>query len=170
MAEVPVFHASVQLGDSAKRFGSGSVRVSEANAQAYVAAANTAARAATDVGLLLVAMLNMTRAFGNPYKKKYSLQCDYIDDTFVRPLVADAVYISNQWKVTFRTTNAGVPTVDTIYIPEYLVAGVTMESDGVSANLTIAPTSVLVAQLIATGVSKYNTAITQVLSIQRNDV
>lgn len=170
MAIQEVFLASLQVGDSNKgALASGTVRVSPADARAYIAAANQAARDATDVGLLLDAMIDVTRAVGTNQYKKWSVQCDFINDTFAPPSKDAAIYNSNKWKVTFRTTNNGLPTVDTIYIPEYLVAGVTMEADGISASLTVAPMDNLVTQLVATGLSKYGTAITSVVSVQRND-
>lgn len=170
MAEVPVFHASFQIGDSNRgHFASGSFRVSEANAKLYLAAADAAARAATNVGLLLAAGVAMTRAQGQAWRKKFSLQCDYINDAYTPPVVADAAYNSNKWKVTFQTTNAGVPALDTLYLPQYVITGQVMESDGISADLTDSPASVMVSTLIAHGLSTYGTAITSVVSIQRND-
>lgn len=169
MAEVPVFHASVQIGDGAKLLASASFRVSTAKAQAYIAAANAAGRLLTDVGILLDAALDMTESTADNFWRKFSIQADYLNDAFVFPAVSTAIYNSNKWKVTFKTTNAGVPAVDTIYIPQYLVAGVVMESDGISADLTDDPAAAFVTALVAHGLSKYGTAITQVLSIQRND-
>lgn len=169
MAEVPTYIASVQFGDSAKRLGSASFIVSAADAQAYIAAANAAARLATDVGVLLDRAVKITRATGQNYWKKYSLQADFINDAFLYPGAEDGIYITNRWKVTFSTTNAGIPAVDSLYVPEYLITGVVMESDGISANLDDAPVSDFVSSLLATGLSKYRTAITGVLSIQRND-
>jgi len=169
MAEVATYIASVQVGDSARRLGSASFIVSAADAQAYIAAANAAARLATDVGVLLDAALEISRATGSNFWKKWSIQADFLNDAFVYPGAEDGIYISNKWKVTFSTTNAGIPAVDTVYIPEYLVAGVEMDSDGISATLDEAPVDAFVNAFLATGLSKYRTAVTGVLSIQRND-
>lgn len=169
MAEVATYIASVQLGDSARRLGSASFVVAAADAAAYIAAANAAARLATDVGILLDAAVKVTRATGQQYWKKWSIQADFLNDAFVYPPVSDAIYITNRWKVTFSTTNAGIPAIDTVYIPEYLVTGVLMDGDGVSADLTDAPILDFVNAFLATGLSKYRTAVTGVLSIQRND-
>jgi len=170
MAIQEVFIASLQVGDSNKgSLASGSVRVSAADGRAYVAAANQAARDATDVGLLLDAFIDVTRAAATNQYKKWSIQCDFINDAFAAPSKDAAIYNSNKWKVTFRTTNAGIPAIDTLYIPEYLVTGVTMDADGISASLGTEPILNLVNQLVATGLSKYGTAITSVISVQRND-
>jgi len=169
MAEVATYIASVQLGDSARRLGSASFVVSAADAQAYIAAANAAARLATDVGVLLDAAVKVTRATGQNFWKKWSIQADFLNDAFVYPSAGDAIYISNRWKVTFSTTNAGIPAVDTVYIPEYLVTGVEMDSDGISADLGDDPIADFVTAFLATGLSKYRTPVTGVLSIERND-
>lgn len=169
MAEVETYIASVQLGDSARRLGSASFVVAAADARAYIAAADAAARLATDVGVLLDAAVKVTRATGAQYWKKWSIQADFLNDAFIYPTPEDGIYITNRWKVTFSTTNAGIPAVDTVYIPEYLVTGVAMDSDGISAQLDDAPIDDFVSAFLATGLSKYRTAVTGVLSIQRND-
>lgn len=169
MAIVEQFIASLQVGDSAGKFGSGSVRVSAVDARAYLAAADQTARDATKVGLLLDAMIDVTRAAATNTYKKWSVECNFINDAFVYPAADAGVYISNKWKVTGATTNNGLPAVDTFYIPEYLVTGVEMESDGISADLDEEPVANLVVQILDTALSKYGTAFTSVLSIQRND-
>lgn len=169
MAIVEQFIASLQVGDSAKKFGSGSVRVSAVDARAYLAAADQTARDATKVGLLLDSFIDVSRAAASNFYKKYSVESNFINDTFVFPATGDAIYISNKWKVTGSTTNGGLPVVDSFYIPEYLVTGVVMESDGISADLTDEPMANLVVQILDTGLSKYGTAFTAVLSVQRND-
>jgi len=168
MAEVPIAIASVQVGDDAKLLASASFRVSIADAQAYANAANAAARLLTNVGILLDAALDVTRVVGNQWKR-WCVEFQYLNDAFAFPDGTGGIYNSNKWKVTFKTTNAGIPAVDTIYIPQYLITGVVMESDGISALLTDPPVSALVTALVATALSKYSTAITEVLSIQRND-
>jgi len=169
MAEVVSYIASVQVGDSAGKLGSASFIVNAADAAAYVAAANAAARAATDVGVLLLAALGISRADALSGWRKWSLQSDFLNDAFAFPEADDALYITNRWKVTFSTTNAGIPTTDTVYVPIYLITGVVMESDGISANLADPPVSVFVTAFEATALSRFRTAVGEVLSIQRND-
>ena len=169
MAIVEVGIATVQVGDSAKKFASASFYVTPANARLYLAAANQAARDATDVGVLLLAALNISRATATQQYKKWTCGLEFINDAFVFPGIDDAIYNSNKWKVTGNTTNAGIPSVDTVYVPEYLVTGVEMESDGISADLDEAPVSAFVTAFLATARSKFHTAFTSVISIQRND-
>jgi len=169
MAIVEQFIASLQVGDSASKLGSGSVRVSPTDARAYLAAADQTARDATKVGLLLDSFIDVTRAAGTNGYRKYTVESNFINDAFAFPADDAAIYISNKWKVTGKTTNAGLPVIDTFYIPEYLVTGVVMESDGISANLADEPMANLVVQVLDTALSKYGTAFTEILSIQRND-
>jgi len=169
MAIVEQFLASVQVGDQAKLLASASVRVSPADARAYIAAADQTARDATDVGLLLDALIDVTRAAGTNGYKKWSVESNFINDAYTPPDITTGIYNSNKWKVTFRTTNNSLPAVDTIYIPQYLLTGVVMESNGIFADLTDPPVSNLVTQLEATGLSKYGTAILEVLTVERND-
>lgn len=169
MAIVEQFLASIQVGDQAKKLASGTVRVSPANARLYLAAADQTARDATAVGLLLDALIDVSRAAGTNGYKKWSVEANFINDAYTPPDTTTGIYNSNTWKITFRTTNGGLPAVDTIYMPQYLLTGVVMESDGISADLTDAPVSNLVTQLEATGLSKYGTAILEVISVQRND-
>jgi len=169
MAETATYIASVQVGDSAKKLGSASFIVAAADAQAYIAAANAAARAATDVGVLLLSALAISRADAVSGWKKWSIQADFLNTLFEYPEPDDGIYISNKWKVTFSTTNAGIPAVDTVYVPEYLVTGVVMDSNGISADLGDAPIDAFVTAFEATALSKYRTAVTAVLSIERND-
>jgi len=169
MAVVEQFIASLQVGDSASHFGSASVRVSPTDARAFLAAADQTARDATKVGLLLDSFIDVTRAAATNYWKKQSVEANFINDTFVYPDEDLAIYRSNKWKVTGNTTNNSLPAIDTFYIPEYLVTGVVMESDGISANLDDEPIANLVVQILDTALSKYGTAFTEILSIQRND-
>lgn len=169
MALIELGRASVQVGDSAKKLASASFLISAANAEAWVAAADQTARDATNAGKLLTRALNITRAAGTEGYKLYEVCKIVINDAFAFPASDAGVYNSNRWKVTGKTTNAGVPALDTIYVPEYLITGVVMESDGISADLTDAPISNFVTEFLATALSKYYTAFTQVVSIQRND-
>jgi len=169
MAQVPKYTAAVQLGDSAHRFGSASVFVNAADAKAYVAAADATARLATDVGVLLAATLAMTDANGTSGWKRFAVGSDFINDAFAFPALVPAKYLSNHYKVTYNTTNAGFPTVESIYIPIH-AAGVAMESNGVNVDLTDTIPAAYIAALVATGISSYNTAILSVIEITVNDV
>lgn len=169
MAIVEQFIAGLQLGDSAKKLASGAVRVSPTDARAYLAAADQTARDATKVGLLLDGMIDVTRAAGTNGYKKWTIQSDFINDSFAYPSIDAAIYNSNRWKVTGSTTNNGLPATDTFYIPQYLVTGVVMESNGINADLTDDPVANLVTQVLDTALSKYGTAFTAVLSVERND-
>jgi len=169
MAIVEQFLASLQVGDSATKLGSGSVRVSAVDARAYLAAADQTARDATKVGLLLDSFIDVTRAAATQTYRKYSVEANFINDAFVYPAEDAGVYISNKWKVTGTTTNNGLPAVDSFYIPEYAVTGIGMESDGISADLGDTEMANLVVQVLDTALSKYGTAFTSVISVQRND-
>lgn len=171
MALIEVGRASLQLIDSANKESSISFRVTPTAARAYLAAADQAARDATAVGLLLGRALAITRGseVANSYKTFADVGIVWVNDAAVKPSTAAAVYRSNRWKVTGRTTNASVPAIDTVYVPEYLITGVDMESDGISALLSDQPIQDFVTSFVATALSKYGTAFTSVLSIQRND-
>lgn len=169
MAIQEQFIAGVQLGDSAKRKATGAARVSPTDARAYLAAADQTARDATKVGLLLDSFIDVTRAAGTNGYKKWTVQADFINDAFAYPATSEAIYNSNRWKVTGQTTNNGLPAQDSFYIPQYLISGVIMESNGVSADLTDEPLANLVVQILDTALSKYGTAFTAVLEVARND-
>lgn len=171
MALVEKGFASFQLVDSAEKESSASFHVSPAAARAYLAAADAAARLATPVGTLLAAARAITRYadFTSSASIFAKVGIEWVQDALVTPTPEDAVYRSNKWKVTLRTTNGGFPAKDTLYVPEYLITGVDMESDGISANLGDSPIQDFWTNLVATGLSKFNTAFLEVLSIQRND-
>jgi len=170
MAIVEQFLASLQLGDSSKgSLASGTMRVSATDARAYIAAADQTARDATKVGLLLDSFIDVTRAAGTQGYKKWSVESNFINDAFARPDKDDAIYNSNKWKVTYQTTNGGLPVIESMYIPQYLITGVVMDADGISADLEDEPMANLEVQILDTGLSSYGTAITSLLSVQRND-
>jgi hypothetical protein len=161
--------ASVEVGDSAGKLASASQRVSEADTKLYVAAANQAARDATDVGLLLITMLDMTAAHGSNHYKKWGIDLAYINDAFTYQDKDDQIYNSNKLKVTYQTTNGGIPTRESVYIPQRR-GDFTMADDGVSVVIgTSGPAFDYVTDLVATGLSSFGTAITSVESITVND-
>lgn len=170
MAIVEQFIASAQLWDSAQKLASASFYVGAVDARAYLAAADQTARDATKVGLLLNAAINMTHAEGEQYYRKYSVEANFVNDQAENASPADQFYNSNKWKVTCETTRAGLPALDTVYIPMRDPTQVTMQSDGVSVNLTLPAADDLIAQIVDTALSKYGTAITGVVSITANDI
>jgi len=169
MAETEVGRASVEVGDSAGHLASASFRVTPAKARLYFAAADAAARLATDVGKLLNRALLITQANATTGWKRRQVQIEWVSDAFVYADESAGIYNSNRWKVTGSTTNNGVPAIDTVYVPEYLISGVVMESDGISADLSDPPVSDFVTEFVNTALSKYGTAFSVVLSIQRSD-
>jgi len=169
MALVEVGFANVQVGDSADKLASASFRVSVADAKAYVAAADQTARDATDVGKLLTRSRGIMAVDASTGYKHYECGIRVVNDAFAYPDESVGLYNSNKWKITASTTNGGLPAIDTVYVPNYLITGVVMESDGVSADLSDTPVAEFVTEFIATALSKYGTAFTVVLSIKRND-
>lgn len=171
MAIQEVFFASVQVAGSSKnqRLASASVRVSPTDARAYIAAADQTARDATKVGLLLDSLIDMTIAAGSNAYKMWRLDSQFINDAYAPPAIDADVYNSNKWKVTYQTTNNGLPTLESFYIPQR-ETGFVMESNGINVDLTDTEAANLIVQLLDTGVSSYGTAITSVVEIVANDV
>lgn len=171
MALVEVGRASYQAIDSAGKESSASFKISAANARAYLAAADAAARLATAAGTLLSRAKAISRVSDNADSDRIfaDVGIQWVNDAATKPALASAVYRSNKWKVTGRTTNAGVPAIDTVYVPEYLITGVVMESNGINADLADQPIADFVTSFVATALSKFNTPFTSVLSISRND-
>ena len=169
MAIVEQFFASVQVGDSAQRLGSaGGVRVSPTDARAYVAAADQTARDATKVGLLLDSLLDGMEAAGSQTYKMWRLDSYFVNDAFVFPAAGADVYNSNRYKVTGTTTNAGIPALDSFYVPQRNVAWL-MESNGINVDLTDTEPANLIVQVLDTALSKYGTAFSAVTEITVND-
>jgi hypothetical protein len=171
MAIVEKFLASLQIGGSNQRLGSTTFRVSPADARAYEAAADQAARDATKVGLLLTSMLNISIAKSTNIYKKYGLESDFINGSFAYAPKDGDVYKSQALKVTYQTTNAGLPVIESQ--PFYFRrTDYVMAPNGTSILLTGGDNPDIedfIAQLIDTGLSSYGTAITAVDSITVND-
>lgn len=161
MAETGYFTAYTVIVDSANKQGRVDMRVSEADAQAYVAAANTAARDATKVGLLIGAVealqLHPTQ---NIYKR--GLDYGFLELPFQKPAQDDGVYRSNKLKVDIATSNAGIPATNFFGIPAYDAAVVSFDTNGI--NIVISGLSItteiqnLLTQIADTWVSLYATA------------
>lgn len=169
MAEIPVYFASVQVGDSAKHLGSFSVRVSASSAKAYVAAADAAARAATVIGIMLDDAFDLMDINPSTGWKKYSVESSFISDAFAFPAADADLYLSNKWKITYSTTNAGIPAVESIYMP-CRATDLPMESNGINLDLTTTAVDNFIAALILPGLSSFGTAINEILEITVNDV
>lgn len=172
MADIAFMKAYVVIQDSAQKKGRVELRVSEVDAKAYAAAADTAARAATKIGLLLAAVVGLIQdtpaclyAWGVDY--------GYLLDTFSPPIAEDKFYRSNKLKVDYNTTNAGLPGTGSFTIPMRDEAAINMESNGI--NVVIAGVGVsaeideLITQILDTVVSSYSTAVTDVTEITVND-
>jgi len=171
MAIVEKFIASLQIGGSNQRLGSISQRVSAADARAYVAAADQTAREATKVGLLLDGILDITIAEATNIYKQYALTSEFVNDAFAYAPEDGDVYKSQALKVTYQTTNAGLPVTESTYV-YFRRTDYVMAPDGVSVVLTGGSNTDIenyITQLLDTGLSSYGTAITAVNSITVND-
>jgi len=171
MAEVEKFIASLQIGASNQKLGSISQRVSPTDARAYIAAADAAARAATKVGLLLDGMIDITIAAGTNIWKRWAVESEFLNGSFAYAPKDGDVYKSQALKVTYQTTNAGIPVIESTYVyfrrTDYIMA-----PDGVSVLIDTGDNTEIenyIAQLIDTGLSSFGTAITAVDSITVND-
>lgn len=172
MAIVEQFIASLQIGGSNGRLGSCSQRVGAVDARAYLAAADQTARDATKVGLLLDSLIDITLAKATNIYKKYAIESNFINDAFGYAPKDGDVYKSQALKVTYNTTNAGIPVTESVYVyfrrTDYIMA-----SDGVNVVLGVGGTNDdvnnYVTQMLDTGLSSYGTAITAVTAITVND-
>jgi hypothetical protein len=167
MAEVPVYTAKVTVGDSAKKFSTVGLRVDATDAKAWFAAADTAARAATKVGLLQAAIFNVMLS---SQQYSFAVEGEMVNDAHVFPSLESNAFNSNKLNVSYRTTNAGLPRDLTFTIPQREPTSFEMESDGITVVLDDADeVADLVAQIIDTMVSSYGTAVTAVNKITLND-
>lgn len=160
MAETGYFTCYTVIVDSANKQGRVDMRVDAVDAQAYVAAANTAARDATKVGLLIKSVENLQlHPTQNIYKR--GLDYGFLEIPFQKPAADDGVYRSNKLKNDIATNNAGIPATASFTIPAYDPAVISMESNGV--NVVISGLSItaeiqnLLNQVADTWVSIYNT-------------
>lgn len=169
MAYVEKFIASVASGDQTKQIRSVSQAVTPAKARLWFAAADHAARMTTDVGLMLNALNDTQSSDGTTGLNKYSVTGDDYNDAYAPPAVGTDIFNSNQIKLTYNTTNAGLPVTESTYIPQRLDT-LTFNSDGKTYDITVAPFPNIETQLIATGRSTYGTAITSLVSATPNDI
>jgi len=169
MAFVEKFDAGVQSVDQANQKRSASVRVSPADARLWFAAADHAARLATDVGLLLSALNDAQASDGTTAIYEYYVTGHDISDTVVKPDGDPEVFNSNGIKLTYATTNGGLPVTESIFIPQR-AEGLPTNPDGKTYNIGASPFVNMETQLLATGLSSYGTAITDLLSATPNDI
>lgn len=167
MAEVPTYYAQVTVGDQAKKFSTVSLRVDATDAKAWVAAADTAARAATKVGLLQAAVFNLLRS---SQQKSFAVLSEMVNDAFVFPAITTDTFNSNKLNVTYLTSVGGLPRQLQFTIPQRQESGYSLESNGINVDLedgTDIPD--LITQVIDTMLSSYGTAVTAVPEITVND-
>lgn len=167
MAEVPVYYAKVTVGDSAKKMSTVSLRVDETDAKAWFAAADTAARAATKVGLLQAAVFDLVMS---SQQYSFAVEGEMINDAFVYPSLESNAFNSNKLNVSYKTTLGGLPRNLEFTIPQREPSSFQMESNGINIVLTDGgDVQDLVAQVLDTMLSSYGTAVTAVNEITVND-
>lgn len=163
--------AGVQSGDQAKQKRSVAIQVSFADAQAFWAAADHTARMATDVGLLLLSLNDAQTSDGGNGIYKFYCNLDDINDAYAPPASTSnpKIFNSNSIKLTYRTTNAGIPVDESIYINQR-ADSLPMNPDGKTYNILASPFVNMTTQLLATGLSSYGTAITALVEAIPNDI
>lgn len=170
MAYVERFIGSVTSGDQTGQHRSVSVRIAPAKARLWFAAADHAARLATDAGLLLLSLNDVQASDGQP--GLFSFNIDYQDqnDAYAKPAIDSGIFNSNMVRVTVQTTNGGLPALDEIYIPQRKDSALTLQSDGKAYDLTQSPFPNMATQLASSGLSKFNTPILSIVEAVPNDV
>lgn len=167
MAEVPVYMAKVTVGDSKKKHSTVSLRVDATDAKAWFAAADTAARAATKVGLLQAAIFSL---MASSQQYSFAVEGEMVNDAHVYPSAESNVFNSNKLLVSIKTTNAGVPRNLTFSIPQREPTSFEMESNGENIVLVDGgDVEDLVTQILDTMLSSYGSAVTAVNEITVND-
>jgi len=172
MADIDFMKAYIVIQDSAAKKARVELRVGSTDAKAYVAAADTAARAATKVGLLLASVVALIQDTPDCIYA-WGLDYGFLLDTFSPPVAEDKFYRSNKLKVDYVTTNASLPASGSFTIPMRDEGDINMESNGINVVITgagqTAQISDLIAQVVDTVVSSYSTAVTSVSEITVND-
>lgn len=160
MAEVALYRAYVTVGDQTQQLGRVSLYVSETDGKAFVAAADTAARSATKVGLMLASISNLFK--GNPNtNKSRGVDAEYVNDAFAFPAVTTDSHLNNKLNVFYATTLNGLPRNLSFGIPMRDELEYEFESNGVNVVLDDgADIADLVTQLEDTMLSLYGTAVT----------
>lgn len=170
MADVPFYSAYVSVTDSAKRTTNVSLRVDATDGKAYVAAADTAARAATKVGLLLAAVIDVMNAtLGGTGEVEHGVKSGFKNGSYAPFNPLSEIFNSNKLNIIYSTNNAGVPAQGGFSIPQRDPSEYVMESNGINVSLADgAAIEELVTQIEDTVLSVYGTAVT-VLEITVND-
>jgi len=169
MAYVAKYTAGVSSGDAAKQIRAVAVRVAEAKAKLWFAAADHTARMSTDVGLMLLALNDAQESDGGNTINKFYVNMDDINDAYAPPAADSDIYNSNKVKLTYSTTNNGLPVTESIYIPQR-DAGLPTNPDGKSYNIAASPFVNMQTQLVASGLSSYGTPIIALVEAIPNDI
>lgn len=158
MAEVMAYTAGLTVGDRAKKFSTFAMRISTANGQSWVAAANQAARDATNAGLLLDAVFDVV---GSSQYYSKQIEAHAMNDAFVYPSGEGEVYNSNKINVSYATTLGGLPRNLQVTIPQRDPSSYELESNGLNLVLEDGDEiEALVTVLESVALSPYGTAIT----------
>lgn len=171
MAYAAKWFAGVTSGDQAKQKRSVGIRVAEADAQAFAAAADHTARMATKVGLLLLSVNDAQASDGGTGIYAFYLTCEDLNDAYAPPPSTSnpKIFNSNKIKLTYATTNGGFPVTESIYITQR-GDGLPMNPDGKSYNILASPFINMNTQLVDTGLSSYGTAISAIVEAIPNDI
>jgi len=172
VADIAFYEAYFVIYDSAKKAGRVGLRVSETDGKAYVAAADTAARAATKVGLLLDSVADMVLDPATS-EYKHGLDTGFLNSNFAFPPASDQNFRSNKIKIDYATTNNGLPANGSFSIPMRDPAQYAMESNGVNIDIIAGATTEvenLIAQIVDTLLSAYGTGVGSVTEMTVNDV
>jgi len=159
----------ISSGDRANQVRSVPLYCSMADGQGWVAAADHAAAMATDLGLLMLALNDLQESDGLDSIEKFYVSIEDVNDAYAPPLFSTEVLNSNKIKLTYRTTRAGLPVEESVYITQRK-STLTKNTDGKSYNLTASPFPNLSTQMLATGISSFGTAITALVEAIPNDI
>lgn len=170
MAFVEVFTGSVASGDITNSKRSASVRLVPAKARLWFAAADHAARLATDVGLLLQSLNDLQYSDGGNEIFSYDVHHSDENGAYSQPVSPPEVYNKNRIRITVSTTNGGLPALDQIYVPQRDPSTYTTSSGGKTLDISASPFPNIETQLMATGLSKFNTPILGIVEAVPDDV
>jgi len=169
VADQMVYIAFTGVRDSAGKYAEFAVRVGAADAQAYVAAANDAARLATDVGILLNTV-EVLFIGGDSAVEKRGVRTEAVNDGFT-PVDPEAeIYNSNKLNVHYTAFVGGLNRGFIITIPQRDPADYTVNTDGITVTQGLSDAiDNFVTAFSNTGLSLYGTAISPVMTIDVND-
>lgn len=159
----------ITSGDRANQVRSVPLYCSFADAQAWAAAADHTAAMATDLGLLMLALNDLQESDGTDTIQKFYVTLEDVNDAYAPPLFSTEILNSNKIKLTYRTTRASLPVEESVYITQRKPT-LTKSSDGKSYDLTASPFPNLKTQMLATGLSSFGTAITDLVEAIPNDI